>query len=34
MSVLSILVVEDDAGLGNIDVLLGLVPRYTLEDLL
>jgi flagellar biosynthesis protein FlhG len=34
MNVLSILVVEDDEGLGNIDVLLGWVPRYTLEDVL
>ena len=29
-----VLVLDADLGLGNIDVLLGLVPRYTLEDVL
>lgn len=29
-----VLVLDADLGLGNIDVLLGLVPQYTLEDVL
>ena len=29
-----VLVLDADLGLGNIDVLLGLVPRYTLEQVL
>ena len=29
-----VLVLDADLGLGNIDVLLGLVPRYTLEHVL
>jgi flagellar biosynthesis protein FlhG len=29
-----VLVLDADLGLGNIDVLLGLVPRHTLEDVL
>lgn len=29
-----VMVLDADLGLGNIDVLLGLVPRYTLEDVL
>jgi flagellar biosynthesis protein FlhG len=29
-----VLVLDADIGLGNLDVLLGLVPRYTIEDVL
>jgi flagellar biosynthesis protein FlhG len=29
-----VLVLDADLGLGNLDVLLGLVPRYTIEDVL
>lgn len=29
-----VLVLDADMGLGNLDVLLGLVPRYTIEDVL
>jgi flagellar biosynthesis protein FlhG len=29
-----VLVLDADLGLGNIDILLGLVPRYTLEHVL
>ena len=29
-----VLILDADLGLGNIDVLLGLVPRYTLEHVL
>jgi flagellar biosynthesis protein FlhG len=30
----SVLVLDADLGLGNLDVLLGLAPRYSLEDVL
>ncbi len=29
-----VLVLDADLGLGNLDVLLGLIPRYTIEDVL
>ena len=29
-----VLILDADLGLGNLDILLGLVPRYTIEDVL
>lgn len=29
-----VLILDADLGLGNLDVLLGLVPRHTIEDVL